>query len=80
MDILSLNEELSDYNLFVDYYEANKEKVLAKQKECKDSIPKADKSRAKILYYLNTDPDYHLKIKESTKRKHDFKLENGKWV
>lgn len=62
------------------YYEANKEKVLAKQKEYKDSIPKADKSRAKILYYLNTDPDYHLKMKESTKRKYDFKQENGKWV
>lgn len=62
------------------YYEANKEKVLAKQKEYKDSIPKADKSRAKILYYLNTDPDYHLKMKESTKQKYDFKQENGKWV
>jgi hypothetical protein len=28
MDILSLNEELSDYNLFVDYYETNKEKPI----------------------------------------------------
>jgi len=61
-------------------YEANKAKVLKKQKEYKDSIPKADKSRAKILYYLNSDPDYHLKMRESTAKKYNFKKENGKWI
>jgi hypothetical protein len=62
------------------YYEANKATVLIKQKEYKDSIPKADKSRAKILYYLNSDPAYHLKMRDSTKTKYGFKKENGRWV
>jgi hypothetical protein len=63
------------------YYNENKQKVLIQQKEYKDSLPKADKSRAKILYYLNTDPNYHLKMRETTKKKYDFKKDkNGRWV
>lgn len=63
------------------YYQDNKAKVLIKQKEYKDSIPKADKSRSKMLYYLNSDPDYHLKMRQSTKTKYDFKQDTtGKWI
>lgn len=63
------------------YYEENKQKVLTKQKEYKDSIPKQDKNRAKILYYLNSDPNYHQKMRDSTKQKYNFKQEaSGRWV
>ena len=62
------------------YYEDNKEKVSQQQKKYKDSLSKIDKSRAKVLYYLNSDPDYHLKMKQATKEKYGFKIENGRWV
>ena len=63
------------------YYEENKQKVLTKQKEYQDSIPKQDKNRAKILYYLNSDPNYHQKMRDSTKQKYNFKQEaSGRWV
>ena len=62
------------------YYEENKEKVAQQQKKYKDSLSKIDKSRAKVLYYLNSDPDYHLKMKEATKEKYGFRIENGRWI
>ena len=62
------------------YYEDNKEKISQQQKKYKDSLSKIDKSRAKVLYYLNSDPDYHLKMKEATKEKYGFRIENGRWI
>ena len=55
------------------YYEANKEQVLKKQKIYKDSISLIDKSRAKMLYYLNSDPEYYKKLKISTQINMSFK-------
>ena len=55
--------------------------MLIKQKEYNDSISKVIKSKAKILYYLNTDPNYYLKMREATKQKYDFKQDrNGRWI
>ena len=48
------------------YYEENKEKVLKKQKEYKDSKSAFDKSRSKQLYYLNSDAEYYKKMKPAT--------------
>jgi len=62
------------------YYDANKEKVLAKQKEYKDSRPLYDKSRVRMLHFLNNDPDYYSRMKQQTKDKYNFKKENGRWV
>jgi len=63
------------------YYNTHKDEILKKQKEYKQSIPKEDKNRKKILYYLNNDPEYHSKMKESTKQKYDFKRDgNGRWI
>ncbi len=62
------------------YYEDNKETILKKQKTYKDSRPAIDKSRVRILHYLNNDPDYVNKMKDSTKDKYKFKFENGRWI
>ena len=62
------------------YYEENKEKVLKKQKEYKDSRPTFDKSRVRMLHYLNNDSDYYNRMKDATKKKYNFKKENGRWV
>ena len=61
------------------YYDNNKEKVLKKQKEYKDSRPAFDKARVRMLHFLNNDSDYINKMKDSTKQKYDFKFANGKW-
>ena len=39
------------------------------KKKYKDSLSNFDKSRAKVLYCLNSDPEYNLKMKEAQKRK-----------
>ena len=62
------------------YYDANKEKVLAKQKEYRDSRTVYDKSRVRTLHLLNNDPDYYSRMKQQTKDKYNFKKENGRWV
>ena len=62
------------------YYDNNKEKVLKKQKEYKDSRPAFDKARVRMLHFLNNDSDYINKMKSSTKDKYNFKFENGKWI
>ena len=61
-------------------YEKNKEKILNKQKEYRNQIPKEDKARAKIIYYLNNDKEYKNKIKPQTVSKYDIKLVDGVWV
>jgi hypothetical protein len=61
-------------------YEKNKEKILNKQKEYRAQIPKEDKARAKIIYYLNNDKEYKNKIKPQTVSKYDIKLVDGVWV
>ena len=61
-------------------YEKNKEKILNKQKEYRNQIPKEDKARAKIIYYLNHDKEYKNKIKPQTVSKYDIKLIDGLWV
>ena len=62
------------------YYHQNKEKVLEKQKAYKDSKSPFEKSRAKQLYYLNSDAEYYKKMKPATQEKYKFKKENGRWV
>ena len=63
------------------YYEENKEQVLAKQKIYKDSKSLIDKSRAKMLYYLNSDPEYFKKMKTATQNKYNFQKDaNGRWI
>ena len=62
------------------YYEENKEKVLAQQKEYQGQKSLYEKARAKMLYYLNSDPDYHNKIRPATQTKYNFKKEKGRWI
>lgn len=62
------------------YYDSNKETILKKQKEYKNSIPKENKARAKIIYYLNNDENYKNKIKPETVEKYQIKFNNGLWV
>ena len=62
------------------YYEDNKEKVLAKQKEYKESRSSYDKTRVRVLYNLNHDENYYSRMKDETKKKYNFKQENGRWV
>ena len=62
------------------YYDNNKEKVLKKQKEYKDSRPLYDKSRVRMLHFLNNDANYYSKMKQQTKDKYNFQFVNGKWT
>jgi len=62
------------------YYHENKEEVLKKQKVYKDSITPFEKSRAKQLYYLNSDAEYYKKMRPATQEKYNFKKENGRWI
>jgi hypothetical protein len=62
------------------YYQENKDKVLEKQKVYKASKTPFEKSRAKQLYYLNSDAEYYKKMKPATQEKYNFKKENGRWV
>jgi hypothetical protein len=63
-----------------DYYQNNKDKVLNKQKEYKNSIPKEEKAKAKIIYFLNNDENYKNKVKPQTVEKYNIKCINGIWV
>ena len=63
------------------YYEENKPKVLEQQKQYKDSKSVFEKSRGKMLYYLNSDPNYFEKMKQVTKDKYKFSTgADGRWV
>ena len=62
------------------YYYENKEKVLKQQREYQDKKSPFEKSRIKMLYYLNSDPEYFQKMKPATQAKYNFKKENGRWV
>ena len=62
------------------YYDNNKAKVLQQQKEYKDAKPLIEKSRIRLLHFLNNDANYYSKMKPSTKEKYNFKFENGRWV
>jgi hypothetical protein len=78
-----VNEELpseKQYQRTKKYYEENKEKVLAQQKEYKNQKSTFEQSRIKMLYFLNSDPEYYKKMKPATQQKYDFKKENGRWI
>jgi hypothetical protein len=62
------------------YYYKNKEQVLKQQREYQDKKSPFEKSRIKMLYYLNSDTDYHTKMKPATQAKYNFKKENGRWL
>ena len=62
------------------YYYDNKEKVLAQQKEYQDKKSLFEKAKLKMLYYLNSDPEYYKKLKPATQEKYKFKKVNGRWV
>jgi hypothetical protein len=62
------------------YYYKNKEQVLKQQREYQDKKSPFEKSRIKMLYYLNSDTDYHTKMKPATQAKYNFKKEGNKWV
>jgi hypothetical protein len=54
--------------------------VLKQQREYQDKKSPFEKSRIKMLYYLNSDPEYFQKMKPATQAKYNFKKENGRWV
>jgi hypothetical protein len=54
--------------------------VLAQQKEYQDKKSLFEKAKIKMLYYLNSDPEYYKKLKPSTQEKYNFKKVNGRWV
>jgi hypothetical protein len=62
------------------YYKQNREKVLEKQKQYNDKKTPYEKTRVKLLRYLNTDEDYSDKMRENTMNKYKFKKINGVWV
>ena len=62
------------------YYHENKEKVLKQQREYQDKKLPIEKSRIKMLYYLNSDPEYFQKMKPATQAKYNFKKEKGRWI
>ena len=62
-----------------DYYEKNKEKVLNKQKEYRNTISKEIRAKAKIIYFLNNDANYKDKIKPQTVEKYNIKFVDGVW-
>ena len=62
------------------YYDENKKKVLKQQKEYQASKTPFDKSRVKMLHYLNTSPNYESKMKPATFDKYKFVKVNGKWT
>jgi hypothetical protein len=78
-----INEELPSerqYNRTKKYYQENKEKVLAQQKEYQGNKSLFDKARIKVLYYLNSDPEYYKKMKSNTQEKYKFKKEGDRWI
>ena len=68
------------YNRTKKYYQENKEKVLAQQKEYQDQKSLFEKAKIKMLYYLNSDTEYYKKLKPATQQKYNFKKENGRWM
>lgn len=62
------------------YYQQNREKVLEKQKEYNNTKTPYEKTRVKLLRYLNTDEEYSDKMRENTMNKYNFKKINGVWV
>jgi hypothetical protein len=62
------------------YYYQNKEQVLKQQREYQDKKSPLEKSRIKMLYYLNSDPEYFNKMKPATQAKYNFKKEKGRWI
>ena len=82
-EVQPINEvppSVRQYNRTKKYYQENREKVLAQQKEYQGKKSLYEKARIKMLYYLNSDPDYHLKLKEKTKQKYNFKKEGDRWI
>ena len=56
-----------------------KQKFQHNNKNIKKKSP-YEQSHIKMLYFLNGDPEYYKKMKESTKLKYDFKQNaSGKW-
>ena len=83
IEVIPVNEELPterQYQRTKKYYEENKEKVLAQQKEYKNKKSPFEQSRIKMLYFLNSDPEYYKKMKPPTQLKYNFKQENGRWI
>ena len=39
-----------------------------------------EKARIKMLYYLNSDPEYYKKLKPATEQKYNFKKEGDRWI
>ncbi len=46
------------------YYYQNKEQVLKQQREYQDKKSPLEKSRIKMSYYFNSDPEYFQKMKK----------------
>ena len=62
------------------YIENNKEKVYQQQKQYRQTIPKEEATRKRLLRLLNTTIDYRKHIRPATIKKYDFKLdENNKY-
>ena len=39
-----------------------------------------DKARAKVLFFLNSDPEYYRKMKPATELKYNFNKEGDRWI
>ena len=82
-EVNPINEEPPSerqYNRTKKYYQENREKVLAQQKEYQGKKSLYEKARIKMLYYLNSDPEYYKKMKPATQEKYNFKKEGDRWI
>jgi hypothetical protein len=61
------------------YYHRHKEDLLPDMKKYRKEH-KVDDSRRKILKFLNTDPDYSKKIRETTVKKYNIQQVNGQYI
>ena len=62
------------------YYKKNKAEILKKQSIYKANRPAEDKTRVRLLHYLNNDSSYAERMRDKTKDKYKFEFKNGKWI
>ena len=64
-----------------EYYQEHKTEILEQQKSYKAKKTTFERSKEKVLYFLNTSKEYYKKLRQSTRDKYDLKqLDNGRWV
>ena len=53
---------------------------MKKQSIYKANRPAEDKTRVRLLHYLNNDSSYAGRMRDKTKDKYKFEFKNGKWI